>query len=101
MLGGGRLNFARLVIGHRPAACAGRPARPLVLEAVELPVQIAGPTLTIEPFALRVAGGAIRGGAALPWRAGVPSVELRGIRIQGMAAEPVLVDFLCQPYAVT
>jgi hypothetical protein len=32
---------------------------------------------------------------------GVPSIRLADVRIQGVAAAPVLVDFLCQPYAVT
>lgn len=100
LVGGGRLTFTQLTLGHRPPACAGRPARPLVLESVDLPVQIAGPTLTLQPFALRLAGGTARGGAILTWRGGVPGIRLADVRIQGVAAAPVLVDFLCQPYAV-
>jgi uncharacterized protein involved in outer membrane biogenesis len=99
--GGGRLRFARLVVAARPAACAGRLARPLVLEGVELPVQIAGPRLAIEPFALRVGGGTARGGAVLTLQGGVPAIRLADVRLQSVAAEPILVDFLCQPYAVT
>jgi uncharacterized protein involved in outer membrane biogenesis len=101
LTGGGRLSFARLVVTARPEACAGRPARPLVLEGVELPVQIAGPRLAIEPFALRLGGGTARGGAALSLQGGVPAIRLADVRLQGVAAEPLLVDFLCQPYAVT
>jgi hypothetical protein len=101
LTGGGRLGFARLVVTARPEACAGRPARPLVLEGVELPVQIAGPRLAIEPFALRLGGGTARGGAVLSLQGGVPAIRLTDVRLQGVAAEPILVDFLCQPYAVT
>jgi AsmA-like protein len=71
-----------------------------VLESVDLPVQIAGPTVTLQPFALRLAGGTVRGGAILTWRGGVPGIRLADVRVQGVAAAPVLVDFLCQPYAV-
>jgi uncharacterized protein involved in outer membrane biogenesis len=101
LAGGGRLRFARLVVAAQPAACAGRPARPLVLDGVELPVRIAGPQLAIEPFALRVGGGTARGGAVLTLQGGVPAIRLADVRIQSVAAESVLVDFLCQPYAVT
>ncbi|MBI4013535.1 MAG: AsmA family protein [Candidatus Rokubacteria bacterium] len=102
MLGGGRLALTRLTVAHSPPGC-GRSREPhrLVVESVELPVQIAGARVTVEPFALRVAGGSVRGGAVLSWRAGVPSVRLADLRVQGVAAEAVLVDFLCQPYAVT
>ena len=102
MAGGGRLAFARLTVAHSPATC-GRSHEPhrLVLESVELPVQIAGAKVTVQPFGLRVAGGSVRGGAVLTWRAGVPSVRLADVRVQGVTAETVLVDFLCQPYAVT
>jgi uncharacterized protein involved in outer membrane biogenesis len=101
LAGGGRLRFARLTVTAQPAACAGRPARPLVLEGVDLPIQIAGPRLAIEPFALGLGGGTARGNAVLSLQGGVPAVRLADVRLQGVAAEPVLVDFLCQPYAVT
>jgi len=101
MVGGGQLRFARLTLTQSPAACARREPHRLVLEAVELPVRIAGPKVTVEPFAFRVAGGTVRGSARLTWRAGVPGVRLADVRVQGVSAEPVLVDFLCQPYAVT
>jgi hypothetical protein len=100
LTGGGRLRFARLVIAAQPAACAGRPARPLVLEAVELPLQLAGPRLAIEPFGLRLGGGTARGVAVLSLKGGVPAIRLADVRLQSVAAEPLLVDFLCQPYAV-
>ncbi len=100
LAGGGRLAFSRLTLTHRPAGCASPGPRRLVLEAVEIPVRIGGPTLTVQPFAARVAGGAVRGEAALTWRAGVPRVELSAVRVEGVAAESVLVDFLCQAYAV-
>src|SRR5262249_36111114 len=72
-----------------------------VLEEVELPVQIAGPRLAIEPFSLRLGGGTARGGAVLSLKGGVPAIRLADVRLQSVAAEPGLVDFLCQPYAVT
>ena len=101
MVGGGRLSFARLTVSHAPAACARREPHRLVLEAVDLPVQVAGSKLTVQPFAWRMAGGAVQGAAVLSWHAGVPSVRLADVRVQGVAAEAVLVDFLCQPYAVS
>jgi uncharacterized protein involved in outer membrane biogenesis len=99
--GDGQLRFTRLTVTHSPPTCARREPHHLVLEAVELPVRIAGPRVTVEPFALRVAGGTVRGSARLSWRAGVPGVRLADVRVQGVSAEPVLVDFLCEPYAVT
>ncbi len=101
MAGGGRLRFARLVVTHRPANCPSGAVRSLSLEGVDLPVQVEGGTLAVRPFALRVAGGSVQGDATLTWRAGTPGVRLARIRVRGVAAEPVLVDFLCQPYAVT
>jgi uncharacterized protein involved in outer membrane biogenesis len=101
LAGGGQLRFARLTVTHTPPTCARREPRQLVLEAVELPVRIAGPKVTVEPFALRVAGGTVQGSARLSWRAGVPGVRLADVRVQGVSAEPVLVDFLCEAYAVT
>jgi uncharacterized protein involved in outer membrane biogenesis len=101
MSGGGQLRFTRLTVTHSSPTCTRREPRPLVLEAVELPVRIAGPKVTVEPFALRVAGGTVRGSARLSWRAGVPGVRLADVRVQAVSAEPVLVDFLCEPYAVT
>jgi hypothetical protein len=101
LTGGGRLRFARLTLTHRPAACPAAGPRSLLLEAVELPVEINGPSLGVRPFAFGVAGGTVQGDAALGFRAGTPTVRLADIRIQGVAAGPVLVDFLCQPYAVT
>jgi AsmA-like C-terminal region len=100
LAGGGRLAFARLTLAHRAAACGPRGSRPLVLDAVELPVRIAGPTLAIEPFAFRVGGGTVRGHAVLGFRGATPSVRLTDVRLQHVAGEPVLVDFLCQPYAI-
>lgn len=100
MTGGGRLTFARLTITHRPAACPSGAARSLVLEAVELPIRIDGTRLTVQPFTVRVAGGTVRGEAALTWRGATPGVRLSGVRVQAVAAEPVLVDFFCQPYAI-
>jgi uncharacterized protein involved in outer membrane biogenesis len=72
-----------------------------VLERVDLPVQIAGPRLAIEPFALGLGGGSARGNALLSLQGGVPAIRLTDVRLKGVAAEPVLVDFLCQPYAIT
>ncbi|HEV8637449.1 MAG TPA: AsmA-like C-terminal region-containing protein [Chloroflexota bacterium] len=101
LAGGGRLRFGRLTLTHRPAACPTAGPRSLLLEAVELPVEINGPSLTVRPFAFRVGAGTVQGDAALGFRAGTPTVRLAGLRVQSVAAEPVLVEFLCQPYAVT
>ncbi|HEV8309300.1 MAG TPA: AsmA-like C-terminal region-containing protein [Methylomirabilota bacterium] len=101
MAGSGQLGFARITIAHRGAACPPGPPRQLTLEAVELPIKIAGPIVTVMPFALRVGGGTVRGNAALGWSAGTPGVELTAVELQGVSAQTLLVDFLCQPYAVT
>jgi uncharacterized protein involved in outer membrane biogenesis len=99
--GAGRLSFARLAVAHHPPNCPPGPPRTLVLEGVELPIAIDGPRLAIRPFALRLAGGAVRGDAVLTWRAGTPGVRLSGVRVQGVSAEPLLADHLCQPYALS
>jgi uncharacterized protein involved in outer membrane biogenesis len=99
--GTGRVSFARLAVAHHPPNCPPGPLRTLVLEGVELPVAIDGPHLAIRPFALRLAGGAVRGDAVLTWRAGTPGVQLSAVRVQGVNAEPLLVDHLCQPYGVS
>ncbi|MGH7267169.1 MAG: AsmA family protein [Candidatus Rokuibacteriota bacterium] len=99
--GGGRLAFSRLTLVHRPDSCGARPARPLTVEGLELPIRIAGSTLSIQPFAFRLGGGAVRGDAVLTFRAATPSVRLSDVRVQRVPAESVLVDFLCQPYAVS
>lgn len=101
MTGGGGLAFARLTVAHRPASCPADRLRSLTLEDLQVPVEVDGPRLALRPFVLRLAGGTVRGDATLSWRAGTPGVRLADLRVQGVAAEPVLVDFLCQPYAVT
>lgn len=101
LAGDGRLALSRATIVHRPAACTPPGPRALTVEAVELPVRVAGPVLTVEPFAFRLGGGTVRGAATLTYRAGTPGVRLTGIELRGLAAEALLVDFLCQPYAVT
>jgi uncharacterized protein involved in outer membrane biogenesis len=98
--GGGQISFSRLVVTHRPTHCAAGAVRSLVLEDVSLPIQLDGPRLAFRPFQLRMAGGTVQGEATLTWQAGTPGVQLAGVRLRGVAAEPVLVDFLCQPYAV-
>jgi AsmA protein len=101
LTGEGRLSFPRLTVSQRPGACPGRAPGALVIEAVEAPVEVAGPRIAFRPFGLRVAGGTVRGGAVLTWRAGAPTVQLADVRIQDVAAEPIVVDFLCQPYGLT
>jgi uncharacterized protein involved in outer membrane biogenesis len=99
--GGGRLRFARLTLTHQPAGCPGAGPRSLLIEGLDLPVEVRGPDLAVRPFALRLAGGTMEGEAALSFRAATPGVQLTGVRAVGVATEPVLVQFLCQPYAVT
>jgi uncharacterized protein involved in outer membrane biogenesis len=101
LAGGGRLAFAQVSVTHQPPGCPLPAPRTLVLEDVELPVRLAGASVVLHPFALRVAGGSVGGRAVLRWSLARPDLQLTDVRIHGVAIERVMVDYLCHPLAVT
>ncbi|MBI2462115.1 MAG: AsmA family protein [Candidatus Rokubacteria bacterium] len=99
--GGGRLDFPRLVLSREQPACPPPRGRSLVLDEVRLPVTVAESRLLANPVTLGVGGGRIAGELSLGWEGNDPVFRITGLVVRAVAAERLLVDYLCQPYAVT
>ena len=83
--------------GARPQ-CAGEPRR-LELDAVRLPLASSRGQLDSAPLAAQVAGGTVS--ARHPSRSARPDGDAQRDQVKGVQLGPVLVDYLCQRYAVT
>lgn len=96
----GDLEFARLTLTHVRAACLAPRRRTLALDAVRLPVSLASDVLTSQPLTARLGSGTVMTGVTLTLADGA-RLRLHGLTIHGLPLGPVLVDYLCQGYAVT
>jgi AsmA protein len=95
----GAMGVDRLILTVDRPACEPR-RRHLQVTEVRVPLSYNGLALDSAPLQAKVARGsvAVRLGLDLgPTRV----ATLKNIDVKGMELEPVLVDFACQPYAVT
>jgi hypothetical protein len=95
----GAISFDRVTLSAARPGC-GREPRRLVIEAVRMPLVVSPIGLDSAPVEAKVARATVSFRAAMA-RVGVPTASLTEISIRGMDLGPVLVDYLCQPYAVT
>jgi AsmA protein len=96
----GAISAGRLTLSAERPACGGREPRRLEIEAVHVPL-VASPTrIDSAPVEAKVARGALSFRASVVLD-GAPALTLTDINVRGMDLGPVLVDYLCQPYAVT
>lgn len=96
----GELEVAKLAVSESPSACGEPRRRTLTFESVRLPVKIEGSMVTIRPFTTTLRGGNVSSAVALDLREGA-LLRLRDTTIRALPLAPVLVDYLCQGYAIT
>jgi AsmA protein len=96
----GQMASDRLTLSEERAPCGPPARRQLLVEGVRIPVRGGLQRLDAGPVEVRVARGTVslRATVALD---SARVATLREIRVRRMELAPVLVDYLCQPYAVT
>ena len=96
----GELGLERLALSTEQARCPAPRTRQFVLERVRAPLAVTLRRADSAPLELRAAGGTVRVqlSAAL---ASPPLVTLKGLSVRQLQLGPLLVDYLCQRYAVT
>lgn len=96
----GEIQLARASVTETRAACPEPKRRTLAVPELKVGVAWDAARLAPRPVSARVADGTINGnlGAVLE---PVMRAELNDLSIRGLALQRVLVDFLCQTYAVS
>ncbi len=95
----GTAGFTRLTLSAERHECEPR-RRQLVLDDLRIPVAYAGTRLESVPVETRLANGTVSLRLAVVLD-GAPVATLKDIKVKSVELGPILVDFLCQPYAVT
>lgn len=96
----GELELARLTVTQTRPSCPEPKRRTLTLEAVRVPVSFANDVFTSRPFTTKLVGSTITAGIALTMQDGA-AVQVRGLDVRALPLAPVLVDYICEGYAVT
>lgn len=99
ILATGALGFERLILSQEHPHCEPR-RRQLALSDLRIPVAFAGTQVDSVPLEAKLGKGTVslRLGVAL---SAAPVATLKDITVKGVELTPILVDFLCAPYAVT
>ena len=95
----GPVQFSRAQIHSRNSRCLP-PERALAIDDLTTTVHWADRTLAVRPLEARMAGGLVTANVTVSVDRGVRAV-LSEIAARGLAAERILVEFLCDGYAVT
>jgi len=95
----GAISLERVTLSAARPGC-GREPRRLAIEALRMPLVASPIRFDSAPVEAKVARGTVSFRASVA-RSGVPTASLTEISVRGMDLGPVLVDYLCQPYAVT
>ena len=96
----GAIESSKLTVSQARPACSEPKRRTLTLEPVRLPVSFSDDVLTSQRFATRLAGAAITAVVVVSLRDGT-LLRVRDLAIRTLPLAPVLVDYLCERYAVT
>ncbi len=96
----GAITLDHVTLSAERPSCGGRERRRLAIESIRMPLVASGTKLDSAPVEVKMARGtaSFRTSAAL---GAAPTATLTDISVKGMDLGPVLVDYLCQPYAVT
>ena len=97
----GELTFSALTVSEHQPQCPPPPDRQLQLSDVRVPVGFTLARLDAAPVTARVAGGTVSTRAAMALASAAHSVTLKDISVKAVELGPLLVDYLCQGYAVT
>lgn len=95
----GGFDLDRASLSSERPGCGTEPRR-LAIDALKLPLSLTPSRVESTPVEARVARGTVSLRATLALGA-QPSARLTDISAKGVELAPVLVDYLCQPYAVT
>ncbi len=96
----GLFNFERLTLSEERARCAAPKRRQLVFEDLRVPVSLTPAAVDSAPVQARVARGTVSARASVALGA-APLVTVKEINVKGLELGPVLVDYLCDPFAVS
>ncbi len=96
----GDVTVAGLAVTQTRAQCPEPRRRTLSLGTVQSPLAWEEPTLTARPVTTSLGGGTVSASVTATLDHGV-RVRVADIAVKGMPVEMVLVDFLCQGYAVS
>jgi hypothetical protein len=96
----GEITLAPLTLTQTQPRCAEPRRRTLTLPSVRLVAGWQEPRLTGRPLTAALADGTVTGQLTVTLGGGV-RVELADLAVKTLPLEKVLVDFLCQGYAVT
>lgn len=96
----GELTMPRLTVTRENPQCAPPRARTLVVDDVSTRAVFTESRLTGEPITATVGGGHVTGKLTAIADGGL-GVTLDDLRVTGLPLDRVLVDFLCEGYAVT
>jgi hypothetical protein len=96
----GQLDSARLTLTERRPDCPAPQTRRLTLESVRFPLSYDPARLTSAPLRASLSGGSIAVSLNLALEP-TPLLSLKEITIKALPLAPVLVDYLCQGYAVS
>lgn len=96
----GQLELSQLAITDSHPSCTDPSRRTLTFQSVRLPVSIESGLLTIQPLTTALRDGQVSSAIAVELREGM-TVRLRETTIRALPLGPLLVDYLCQGYAVT
>jgi uncharacterized protein involved in outer membrane biogenesis len=95
----GALGFDRLSLSEERAKCEPR-RRQLTMSDVRIPVALAGTRLDSAPIEAALAPGRVSARLAVDLGS-ARLATLTDIAVQGVELEPILVGFLCHPWAVS
>jgi AsmA protein len=96
----GAVTVDRLTLSEHRPQCQGPARRQLVIEALRIPLLASPARIDSAPVRARVARGIVSLNATV-LLGPAATATLKGISIKGTELAPVLVDYLCQGYAVT
>ncbi len=96
----GQFDSARLTLTERQPGCPPPETRRLTLESVRFPLTYDPARLASRPLSAGLAGGSVSLALDLAWEP-TPLLSLKEITIKALPLAPVLVDYLCQGYAVS
>lgn len=96
----GELDSARLTLTERRPRCPPPEMRRLTLESVRFPLHYDPARLTSLPLRAGLSGGSLSVALTLAWEP-MPLLSLKEITIKALPLAAVLVDYLCEGYAVS
>lgn len=96
----GQLESARLTLTEQQAGCPPPQTRRLTLESVRFPLSFKPGRLTSQPLSASLGGGSLSLALDLALEP-TPLLSLKEITVKALPLAPILVDYLCQGYAVS